>query len=219
LPVRSPSVVLRRVTVVAGLAATANGVALVAHILGRIPLPLILTVCWVVGILTVAAMMRIGGPGTASHLGRLVRIGAVAAVAATVVYDVANALLSTADPSPYNPFEALLFFGQALIGSGQPDALTRGVGLAFHLANGVTFGIAFTLLFGPGRSLPRAVLAGIAWGVFLETFQLALYPGWLSVKFLAEFQSISFLSHVAFGATLGALAHRWITSQQRRVSS
>jgi hypothetical protein len=205
--VRQPN---RRVLAVAGLASTANGVALVAHITGRISLPLLLATAWVIGAIAVAAVVRLSAPGTSRALGRRIAVGASAAVVATVVYDVTKAILSTADPSPYNPFEAVRIFGEILIGTGQQDALTRAVGWVFHGANGITFGVAYSLLFAPSSTRLRAALTGIAWGVFLETFQLTLYPGWLNVKFLAEFQTISFLSHIAFGATLGVLCRALI---------
>ena len=44
------------------------------------------------------------------------------------------------------------------------------------------------------------------WGLFLETFQLTLYPGWLDIRTYSEFATISALSHVVYGATLGLLA-------------
>jgi hypothetical protein len=46
---------------------------------------------------------------------------------------------------------------------------------------------------------------GVAWGLFLETFQLMLYPGWLKIGFLDEFRRISFGAHLVFGAGLGLM--------------
>jgi hypothetical protein len=71
-------------------------------------------------------------------------------------------------------------------------------GIAFHVLNGIAFGTSYCALFGT-----RGVRAGIAWGVFLEVFQLTLYPGWLDIRFYREFATISALSHVAYGAVLG----------------
>ena len=170
---------------------------------------------WTIGVLAVAAVVRLSAPGTSRALGRRIAVGAGAAVVATIVYDVTKAILATADPSPYNPFEAVRIFGEILIGTGQPDALTRAVGWVFHGVNGITFGVAYSLLFAPSSTRGRAALTGIAWGVFLETFQLTLYPGWLNVKFLAEFQTISFLAHVAFGAALGLLSRALLLRSRR----
>jgi len=88
----------------------------------------------------------------------------------------------------------------------------RAVGLGFHLTNGLSFGLAFALLFGlwSAQHAGRALLLGIAWGLFLETFQLALYPGWMNIKFLDEFRQVSFASHVVYGASVGLLVRRGI---------
>jgi hypothetical protein len=48
----------------------------------------------------------------------------------------------------------------------------------------------------------------MAWGLFLETFQLSLFPGWLSIQFVAEFATISFAAHLVYGATLGTIVRR-----------
>ena len=57
-------------------------------------------------------------------------------------------------------------------------------------------------------SIPAATLLGMAWGLFLELFQLALYPGWLSIGFYDEFLRVSFLGHLVYGGVLGMSA-RW----------
>jgi len=135
-------------------------------------------------------------------------VGAIVGLLGTTVYDVTKAVLSQLDPSPYNPFEVLRIFGQLFLG---PDASGPGVviaGGAFHYLNGTAFAIAYTFLFArDGRSTVRwALVTGVVWGAFLELFQLALYPGWLSIGFFAEFATISAISHLVYGATLGLLA-------------
>lgn len=73
-----------------------------------------------------------------------------------------------------------------------------------HLLNGTSFGVAYLFLFArDGRtSVRRALLTGVGWGLFLETFQLTLYPGWLDIRLYQEFATISALSHIVYGATL-----------------
>ena len=136
-------------------------------------------------------------------LARLARIGLLSGIAATITYDVSKYLLSQLDPTPFNPFEALRAFGVALIGREAPEAAIFAVGTAFHALNGTAFGVAFCMLFRQ----PNIVL-GIAWGLFLELFQLSLYPGWLSIRFYDEFVQVSALGHVVYGATLGWLCAR-----------
>jgi hypothetical protein len=59
---------------------------------------------------------------------------------------------------------------------------------------------------------------GMLWGLFLELFQLTLYPGWLSIQFLAEFQTISFSAHLIYGATLGLIVYRRLWRNPPKVS-
>ena len=54
---------------------------------------------------------------------------------------------------------------------------------------------------------PSAAL-GIVWGLVLESFQIALYPDWLGIRFVNEFIAFSALGHVAYGATLGFALRR-----------
>jgi Na+(H+)/acetate symporter ActP len=152
---------------------------------------------------------------------RAVAVGFAVGVVATLAYDVTKAFLSQLDPSPFDPFETTRVFGRILIGSDAPMAAITVVGWAFHLANGTTFAIAFACLFARGGRIGRlrGVATGIGWGLFLETFQLALYPGWLSIGFIDEFRRISFLSHIVFGTILGLLVPvglRWTDRQVAR---
>ena len=144
------------------------------------------------------------------HVGRLLRTGVIAGIVATLAYDVSKAVLSVADPTPFNPFEAVRIFGILLVGEGAPPALIWASGIAFHVFNGVSFAVAYTQLFSPYamRSVRWAIGIGMVWGLFLEIFQLTLYPGWLSIQFLAEFQTISFSAHLIYGATLGLIVYR-----------
>ena len=125
--------------------------------------------------------------------------------------DVIKTILSQLDPSPFDPFHAIQIFGQLLAGTNADPVLVAAAGTAFHLVNGTSFGVAYLFLFARDGAIPvrRALLTGVGWGLFLETFQLTLYPGWLDIRLYQEFATISALSHIAYGATLGLLA-RWV---------
>lgn len=191
-----------------GLLALFSGVALLINIVGRVSLAVALagTTAVLVGGLGLA--VRRQDPASRRWTVRTALVGLGVGLIATVAYDITKALLSALDPSPYNPFEALRIFGQLLLGTDSSAPLVLVVGGAFHFINGSAFAAAYAFLFGrDGRSTLRwALLTGVGWGVFLEAFQLALYPGWLSVQFFAEFATISALSHVVYGAAVGLLA-------------
>ncbi len=194
----------------AGFLALGSGAALLATIVLGASLLLALTVAILVVALAFAVLASRTPPAQRDLIIRVARTGLVAGVLATIAYDASKAILSVADPSPYNPFEAVRIFGVLLIGDGAPPALTWVVGAGYHLLNGVTFAIAFAQFFGPAaaRSPRWALGLGMAWGLVLETFQLALFPGFFSIAFVAEFQTISFAAHLVYGATLGLVVHR-----------
>jgi hypothetical protein len=194
----------------AGFLSLGSGIALVSTIVLGVPLTASLALAFV----TVAVgfgvlVVRTDAPRRAAII-RLARTGLVAGILATLAYDVSKALLSVADPSPYNPFEAIRIFGELIVGVAAPPAVVWITGTVFHLLNGWSFAIAFTQFLGPiaARSARRGVVLGMVWGLVLETFQLTLFPGWLSIKFIAEFTTISFAGHLIYGATLGMIVHR-----------
>ena len=146
----------------------------------------------------------------------MIAAGVVTGVVATVVYDGTRFALSQLDPSPYNPFELLRVFGTLLLGDGVSADAQRIAGTGFHILNGTMFGLSYALLFGRGGDTTRrwAAGTGVGWGLFLETFQLVLYPSWLQIQFVSEFATISAFSHVFFGLTLGLVGRsslrRWV---------
>jgi hypothetical protein len=121
------------------------------------------------------------------------------------MYDLTKFILSHLDSTLYNPFEAIRIFGVVLVGKSASSMTTYLVGAGYHGFNGIMFGIAFAFLFGR-----RGVVAGIAWGFFLEAFQLALFPGWLNIKAYQEFAQVSALSHLAYGTVLGLACQHWL---------
>jgi hypothetical protein len=190
---------------VVGVASLANGAALTLHIVGGLSLPLLLAVIWTVAVISIVGVSAVASPTARASMVRVVTVGLVVGIAAPLAYVATKAVLSQLDPSPYDPFEATRMFGRALVGETAGLAAIASVGWAFHLANGSTFAIAYGALFARdgGVSRRRGVATGIGWALMLETFQLVLYPGWLSIRFLDEFRQISFVSHVVFGLGLG----------------
>lgn len=181
-----------------GVGALFSGAALLTHIIAGFSLPLALAVAAGILVLVVGLVWRRASPERRAVVRSRATVGLLAGGVATAVYDGARFGLSQWDPSPYNPFEAIWAFGVRLVGASAPGSVVYGAGAAFHLLNGLSFGVAFCLLFArPG------VATGIAWGFFLELFQLTLYPGWLDIRFYREFVQISVLAHGVYGLALG----------------
>jgi len=175
----------------------------VAHIVSGVSLRLGLALTAGVMVISVGSLWQRSSPMERTRLVRVVRVGLLSGIVATAVYDASKFALSLLDSSPYNPFEAIRVFGVLLAGNSAAPPLLYAAGTAFHLVNGISFGVVYCVLFGE-----RGVPGGIAWGLFLEGFQLTLYPGWLDIRAYREFAQISALSHVAYGATLGLLCRR-----------
>jgi hypothetical protein len=184
-----------------------SGVALLLNILGGISLPLALGVLTALLLIVLAAVLRVSSPESRGWMLRTVAAGIGVGLSATLIYDLTKTLLSQLDPSPFDPFHVISIFGALIVGANADPVLVTIAGTAFHLVNGTSFGVAYLFLFArDGRtSLRRALLTGVGWGLFLETFQLTLYPGWLDIRLYQEFATISALSHIVYGATLGIL--------------
>jgi len=185
-----------------------SGVALLLNIVARIDLRAALATTLSVVVVALALVIRRAASPERRLLARAIGVGAIAGFIATMAYDVSKAGLSVLDPSPYDPFHAIRVFGELLAGKSASNAAIVASGAAFHLLNGTMFGIAYVFLFAcdGAISIRRALGTGVGWGVFLELFQLTLYPGWLDIRTYAEFATISALGHVVYGATLGTIA-------------
>lgn len=185
-----------------------SGVALLLNILGGVSLALALLVMTALVLFVLAAVLRVSSSESRGWLLRTVAAGIVVGLSATLIYDVSKTVLSQLDPSPFDPFHVISVFGALIVGSDADPVLIAAAGTAFHLLNGTSFGVAYLFLFArDGRtSLRWALLTGVGWGLFLETFQLTLYPGWLDIRLYQEFATISALGHIVYGATLGLLA-------------
>lgn len=206
------------VGILAGLLGLWSGIALLATILLGAPLPAAVALAGLVVLAGIAVIAIRSRPPDRMQIWRWVRVGLLAGLAATLAYDASRTLLSVADPSPFNPFEAVRVFGLLLTGAAEPSPMTWAVGLTFHLLTGISFGIAYAQFFGAvaQRSTKLALVSGVGWGLFLELFQLTLYPGWLDIRFLDEFRTISFLAHVIYGATLGLGVRRLLRGEGSR---
>ena len=186
-----------------GAAALFSGMALVAHILSRVPLRLLLATTIGLAAIAVRVMWRRSVPNQRAVVIRCAGVGVLSGLLATGAYDLSKFALSRWGPFAYNPFEVIRVFGALLVGATAPLVVIYSIGAAFHILNGTCLGIAFCLLFGR-----RGIVAGIAWGIFLEVFQLTLYPGWLDIRAYGEFAQISALSHLVYGSILGWCCQR-----------
>jgi hypothetical protein len=131
-------------------------------------------------------------------------IGAGAGLLATAAYDLCRLGVVTFTSINYWPFDVFSCFGRLLVGEAAPASMAIAVGTGYHYLNGVGFAVAYTLLVRrPG------ILTGVAWAALLEVFMVTLYPGWLGLRALDEFLSVSIVGHAVYGVVLGATAGAW----------
>jgi len=194
----------RAILRILGLSMLFSGAALITHIVMGVSLRAGLTVAAMFPVATFAIAFRTMAPAVRVKVLGDVKIGLLAGLIATVAYDYTKFVLAKLDPSPYNPFEVIRIFGTLIAGRSASSLLIYTAGTAFHLLNGICFGVAYWLLLGRFR-----LWAAVVWGLFLEMFQLTLYPGWLHIRAYAEFAQISALSHLCYGTVLG-LSCRWL---------
>jgi len=192
--------------------ALASGAALVVHIVGGVSLRLMLALAMSVVVLAATFVWRRATVRQRRWLARRVTVGAASGGLGVVVYDITKTVLSQLDAWRYNPFEAVRVFGVLIAGPHASLRTVYAAGVAYHVLNGISFGVVFCLLWGE-----RGILAGMIWGLFLECFQLTLFPGWLDIRAIGEFQRISVLSHLAYGATLGACCRYALGAGGRRL--
>ena len=187
----------------------ASGAALLVYILAGLSLRwtflALLAGAVVVAVITVRKLPA----AVRNRLRRRIAVGAVAGAAATACYDAVRVALVEVAGLTMRPFEAWRLFGLALAETGQGTTATFVLGTAFHVCNGVAFGIAFTVAFGR-----KGIVAGVIWALVLESFMVSVYPGWLGLKALDEFLSVSITGHLVYGAVLGGLA-KWLLVNSR----
>jgi hypothetical protein len=143
---------------------------------------------------------RLPAPSRA-ELVRRCRAGVVAGIAATAAYNLARWALVEVFSLSVDPWLTIRLFGRLLVGDDRPASLTLPVGIAFHVVNGIGLAVGFAVLFGG-----RTWRAGVAYAVVLEVVMVALYPSWLDIRKMDEFVTVTFLAHVAYGATLAEVS-------------
>lgn len=183
---------------VSGAVFLTSGASLLVYVLTGTPLPLVL------GVLAVAAGVAVAvavWPDEVRRRGwlRRIAVGVPVGLVATGAYDVSRVLLVDVLGFHASPFKAFPLFGQALLmNDASTGPVTFALGVAFHALNGVMFGCAYAVWFGH-----RPWWWGIGFALGLEAFMLAIYPGWLDIRTLGEFTTMSVFGHVVYGTVLG----------------
>jgi hypothetical protein len=182
-------------------AAVTSIAALLLQVVGIIRMPYTLSFLTAPGMIFLLCVQVWAGSARRPLIVNRLRVGFVAGLIGLLAYNgarwVLGALLSS------SPFYSIVIFGK-LITAHPAESITATVaGWLYHISNGLTFGIIYTLIVGPARWW-----FGLAWGLVLELAMLMIYPAstLLQPRALAPFVIVSLASHALFGAVIGVVA-------------
>jgi hypothetical protein len=128
--------------------------------------------------------------------------GLLAGAVGLVLYDFIR-LAFLAAHLPFNPFRPIEVYGLLILDRYQDTTLTKAVGWAFHIWNGLAFAIMYTLSVGRGR-----LGWALAWAMTLEVAMLASYPSLFGIIRDWAFVTVTMAGHTGYGIGLHATARR-----------
>lgn len=181
----------------------ATGLGLVINILTGFSLVVSVVLVATLGAIGFALFLNSLVPTARQIFVKRIGIGALSALLATLLYDLSRLVVARTLTPGIDPFAAWPVFGQLITGSPHNSGMVSAVGFAFHMINGLSFGVAFVLLI---RS--PSCFSGILWALGLELAMAFLYPSWLRITALQEFLTLSVIGHIVYGASLGFIARK-----------
>ncbi len=176
-----------------------------------------------IAIIAIAACDRVAGD---RRLWTNVMLGSFAGFIAAVAYDVFRLPFVIAAANHAGPpwlrlplYKVFPRFGAMIL--GQPFAAAQMdsqftlaahvVGWAYHLSNGVTFGIMYIAMLGDPRN--KSWWWGVLMAVGLELFMLATpYTNFFGIGLTGAFVAATLTAHLIFGAVMGGIVLRFSKS-------
>jgi len=183
------------------IAASLSGLAVLLHAVGAVHLGfsvIVFAPATVVLILLIAT--RKERHARAIFLQRLAG-GLFAGFIGVIVYDAVRWLVLISGFVPFNPFRAIEVFGLLILRTDVDTWLTKTVGWLFHIWNGLSFAVMYTLALGRGH-----IWWAIGWSLMLEIAMLSTYPSMFRIILDWPFVAVSLIGHLAYGVGLGVTA-------------
>jgi hypothetical protein len=188
------------------VAAVTSITALLLHLAGIIRMPYTLSFLTTPGMILILCIQIWAGHSGRPVLVNRIRVGFAGGLVALVAYNATRWVCGMFLSLPASPFYSIYTFGTLITGepADSPTALIAGV--LYHISNGTTFAIMYTLVAGPARWW-----FGLAWGATLELAMLVIYPSssLLRPPALAPFIGVSLLSHAVYGSVLGVVSEHF----------
>jgi hypothetical protein len=126
---------------------------------------------------------------------RILRSGLWAGALATLAYDIVRIPVAH---SGIPVFKAISYFGTLLLGVQSPTPVSEILGWAYHLSNGVSFGLMYAALFRTPK-----IYTALLWGLTLEFVMLLTpYAEVFGYRRDTKFFAITFGAHAVYGLVL-----------------
>jgi hypothetical protein len=193
----------RPALLIAFLAASTSGLAVLLYAAGWITLNYSLRILAPLTMFAFVALVASTGPHREQLLVTRLAGGLLAGAAGLAAYDLLRLLILASGLVGFNPFRLIEVYGLLILDAPEDTALTKVVGWAFHLWNGLSFAMMYTLLLGRGR-----LLWALGWGLLLELGTVVSYPSMFGLTLGREFVLVSLSGHLAYGLALGVTARR-----------
>jgi hypothetical protein len=200
------SLALRRPSLGIGFAtASLSGALILVHAAGWVTLSYSVRIAAPLALLLFISLLVLSGRAREDVLLTRLTGGLIAGALGLVAYDVVRLAFLFSGLVPINPFRPIEIYGLLILGASQDTAITRTVGWAFHIWNGLSFAVMYTLALGRGR-----ILWGLGWGMLLELAMVLSYPSIFRLMIDWRFLMVSIAGHTAYGLTLGWTARRTV---------
>ena len=186
------------------LAAAASSIAaLLLHAAGWIRMPYTITFVTLPGTVLLVSMLVWTRRSDRTLLFNRLAVGLVAGILGTLAYDVARFAVQSLIPLGFDAFRSLPAYGSIMTGRPVDSDTALIAGWIYHVSNGLTFGVIYSILAGPARWW-----WGLAWGAALEASMIVVFPTILRPSSLKGFLLINMIGHTAYGAGVGLWCQR-----------
>jgi hypothetical protein len=187
-------------------AAATSIAALLLHLTGVIRMPYTLSFLTAPGMILILCIQIWAGRSGRTVLVNRIRVGFAGGIVALVAYNATRWACGLLLSLSVSPFYSINVFGTLI--TGQPTGSSAAIlaGILYHISNGITFAVMYTLVAGPARWW-----FGLAWGALLEVAMVLIYPSsnLLHPPVMGPFVAVSLISHAVYGSVLGVISERY----------
>ncbi|MBI4258928.1 MAG: hypothetical protein HY658_00015 [Actinobacteria bacterium] len=177
--------------------------ALLLHWLGWVAMPYAVSFVTLPGMVLLVALTGWARRENRRLLVNRIVVGAQAGLLGLVAYDLVRLLAQVALPLNFQAFRSMDAFGHFMTGLPLGSAPARVAGWAYHVSNGLTFAIAYSVVAGPARWW-----WGLIFGTALQLGMTAVYPTLFEIESIPSFLVVSVIGHAVYGSVIGVWCER-----------